>query len=75
VPVLQNGGDHVVPVDEYVRADFHRFADRPFDGEAAIVDARTDAVDDDAAGEAFALQCRIAAVRPLTAGRRLTSGD
>jgi hypothetical protein len=75
VPVLQNGGDHVVPVDEYVRADFYRFADRPFDGEAAVVHARTDAIDDDAAGEAIALQFRIGAVRPLTADRRLTGGD
>ena len=75
MPVPHDGGDHVVTVREYVRADFYRFADRPFDGEAAIVHARTDSLDDHAAGEAVAVHFRIRGVRPLTADRRLTSGD
>ena len=74
MPVPERGGDRVVTVGEYVRADIHRFTDRALDREAAIVHAWTDALDDHAAGEAIALRVRIRWARPLSTDRRLGSG-
>jgi hypothetical protein len=62
-PPAQGGGDHLMPVAEYVRHHLDRFADDPLEREAAAVDPGIDGLDEKgAAGDA----------RPI--GRRIHSG-